>query len=81
MNQLLFLGDDQRRGVGERDEAQRDLVGLWSGGLCESAARERGAHGAHQRGRRRHGAGILEDLAAAQAFAAVPIFHEGSPAV
>src|SRR6185436_9161549 len=36
VEQLFFLGDDQRRGIGERDEAQLHLLGLRTSRLGEA---------------------------------------------
>ena len=69
---LLFLGDDQRRGVGEGDEAQGHLVGLGPRGLREGACRQRRPCGAQQC---RRGGGALENVAASESH----VLHCCSP--
>ena len=50
VEEALFLGDDERRGVGQRDEAEHHLRDFGARGLREHAGRKGALRGGHQRG-------------------------------
>ena len=60
--EALLLGDEQRAGIGERDEAELGALHLGTGALRERAAGKLRLHGAEQRG---GAGGALEEFAAA----------------
>jgi hypothetical protein len=66
-----FLGDDERGGVGERDEPKLGALDLWASTGGKDATRECLLHGAGKR----HSTRCLEQPAAAQAVLIVCVVH------